>query len=117
MLCLPEFDTYNTLEKYARDPDNGLNNLALRILKRRTMLQLQWRIVCCHLASPRNVDILEDIQYGRSEPQKTEKQAPKVFDPSTMTDEQIMSVYKQAVASVGWSIDPEALAKAQQQGG
>jgi len=118
MLCLPEFDTYHTLEQYARDPENSRTNLALRVLKRRATLQLQWRIVCCRLASPRNIDKLEDIQYGRSEAQTEDKKpAPKLFDPNNMTNEQIMDVYQQAVASVGWTIDPEALAKAQQQGG
>ena len=116
MLCLPEFDTYHTLEQYARDPESNRANLALHVLKRRATLQLQWRIVCCRLASPKNYDTLEDIQYGRLG-QTEEKKAPKQFDPNTMTNEQIMDVYKQAVASVGWTIDPEALAKAQQQGG
>lgn len=117
MLCLPEFDTYHTLEQYARDPDSVRTNLALRVLKRRTTLQLQWRIVCCRLASPRNIDKLEEIQYGRSDQTTEAKAVPKQFDPNKMTNEQIIDVYKQAVASVGWTIDPETLAKAQQQGG
>lgn len=113
MLCLPEFDTYRILENYARDPDDYRNILALRVLKRRARLQLQWRVLHSRFASSDSIETLFDLLLGHHEKHVA---APKT-DMNQMSEAELMDMYNKALAEVGLSIDPEALAKTQQQQG
>ena len=111
MLSLPEFDTYHILEKYAKDPDHPSNILALRMLKRRARLQIQWRVLNSALASESNIETLWNVLIGCGESHTIAKKT----DMSQMNEAELMDMYNKALAQVGMSIDPEALAKAQQQ--
>ena len=117
MLCLPEFDTYNILPKYAREPDDARNIVALRVLKHRARIQLQWRVFTCRFSSMKNMDALLHLQMGYNEGKTTGVVVEKQVDFSNMTEEEMMTVYNMALKKVGLTLDPEALLKAQQQGG
>lgn len=112
MLCLPEFDTYHILDKYARDPDDKRNRLALRVLKHRATLQLHWRSMNSRIGMPENLDTLFDLQVGR---EIKLPNTPKPVDFNNMSEDQMMDVYWKALHKVGLELDPETLAKAQQQ--
>ena len=117
MLCLPEFDTYHILPEYAREPDNARNIVALHVLKHRARIQLQWRVLTCRLSTPKTMDALMNFQMGHIEAKEPGVSIEKPVDFSTMTEEEMMTVYNMALKKVGLTLDPEALLKAQQQGG
>lgn len=111
MLCLPEFDTYHILPEYAREPDKVRNQLALRVLKHRTMTQLKWRVFNNQFASKDTAGSLLDIQMGCSDTGHVVVHK----DMNEMNEAELMNMYNKALDEVGLVIDPEALAKAQQQ--
>lgn len=113
MLCLPEFDTYHILEQYARAPSSARNILALKFLKKRAALTLQWRALCCRLSSADLLEDLIDLQSGHIS--EKAKSRPKPVNFNEMTEAEMMDYYNKALAAAGMSIDPEALAKAQQE--
>jgi hypothetical protein len=111
MLCLPEFDTYNTLRRYAENPDGIRNIVALKLLKRVTLRRLQWRVLNCRLANENTAGQLYDMVLGRN---GTPRNAPKT-NMLEMNEKELMDMYNKALDAVGLTVDPEALAKAQQQ--
>ena len=115
MLCLPEFDTYHILEQYARDPDNPRNIVALSVLKHRANTQISWRAFISRMARPDNLDKLIDLERGHILKEAKQGIIEKQADFSTMTEKEMMDVYFKALDKVGMTIDPETLAKAQQQ--
>jgi len=116
MLCLPEFDTYHILPQYAREPDDPRNIIALNVLKHRARTQLHWRVLNCRLMSMKNMNALYNFQIGYIE-KGSGVVVEKQVDFSTMTEEEMMTVYNMALKKVGLTLDPETLLKAQQQGG
>lgn len=113
MLCLPEFDTYHILEKYARDPDSSQNICALNALKKQARSRIHWRVLHSKFLSEDSLEGLLQLAMGRT-PNKAKTSTQKK-DLSQMSEEELMSFYNKAVSSVGLVVDPEALAKAQQQ--
>lgn len=111
MLYITEFDTYGVLRQYAKDPDNPKNILALKSLKHRAISQMRWRVFCCYRSTIDNADNLMQFQLGMS----TEKAVVHTKTMANMNAEELMDVWKRAVEQVGLTVDPEALAKAQQQ--
>lgn len=109
MLCLPEFDTYNILPEYAREPETRRNKLALHLLKHRAMTQLQWRVLNCHIVTTENSDELLRFQLGRYG--KTAK--GNAMDITKMNSKELMDFYMKATAAVGVHVDPAAFTKAQ----
>lgn len=108
MLCLPEFDTYRILPAYARNPDDRYNQLALHLLKHRTLAALQWRVLNCRILTDENADNLLKFQMGRWG--RGKKQSP-VLDISKMNSEELLDFYMKAVESVGQHVDPSLFTK------
>lgn len=107
MLCLPEFDTYHVLPKYAEEPEDARNRLALKLLKHRTLTGLQWRVLNARDATADNVDDLLKFQMGRWRA----KGGAASFDVNNMTGEELLDFYLKAVASVGQPVDPSRFTK------
>lgn len=107
MLCLPEFDTYHVLPKYAEEPEDARNRLALKLLKHRTLAWLQWRVLNARDATADNADDLLKFQMGRWRA----KGGAASFDVNNMTGEELLDFYLKAVASVGQPVDPSRFTK------
>lgn len=107
MLCLPEFDTYHVLPKYAEEPEDARNRLALKLLKHRTLVGLQWRVLNARDATADNADDLLKFQMGRWRV----KGGAASFDVNNMTGEELLDFYLKAVASVGQPVDPSRFTK------
>ena len=107
MLCLPEFDTYHVLPKYAEEPEDARNRLALKLLKHRTLAGLQWRVLNARDATADNADDLLKFQMGRWRA----KGGGASFDVNNMTGEELLDFYLKAVASVGQPVDPSRFTK------
>ena len=107
MICLPEFDTYHVLPKYAREPEDARNRLALKLLKRRTLAALQWRVLNARLANADNADDLLKFEMGRWK--STNSVAG--IDVNKMTGEELLDFYMKAVESVGQHVDPSLFTK------
>lgn len=107
MLCLPEFDTYHVLPKYAEEPEDARNRLALKLLKHRTLAGLQWRVLNARDATADNADDLLKFQMGRWRA----KGGAASFDVNNMTGEELLDFYLKAVASVGQPVDPSRFTK------
>jgi len=106
MLCLPEFDTYRILPKYAGNPDDPRYNLALHLLKHRVTASLHWRVLNCRVGTEDNLqELLRFImgRYGEEGGQKT--------DFTKMNTTELMDFYKKAVESVGYQVDPALFIK------
>lgn len=106
MLCLPEFDTYKILPRYAEEPEDARNRLALKLLKHRALAGLQWRVLNSRHATIDNADSLLMFQMGRWKSRKG-----GILDINSMTGEELMDFYLKAVASVGQHVDPSLFTK------
>lgn len=107
MLCLPEFDTYHVLPKYAEEPEDARNRLALKLLKHRTLAGLQWRVLNARDATADNADDLLKFQMGRWRARGD----AGTFNVNNMTGEELLDFYLKAVASVGQYVDPSLFTK------
>ena len=107
MLCLPEFDTYHVLPKYAEEPEDARNRLALKLLKHRTLAGLQWRVLNARDATADNADDLLKFQMGRWRAGG----GAVAFNVNNMTGEELLDFYLKAVASVGQYVDPSLFTK------
>lgn len=108
MLCLPEFDTYHVLPKYAEEPEDARNRLALKLLKHRTLAGLQWRVLNARDVTADTADDLLKFQMGRW---KAKGRGAASFDVNNMTGEELLDFYVKAVASVGQHVDPSLFTK------
>lgn len=107
MVCLPEFDTYKTLPKYAENPEDPHNVLALHLLKHRTTVAVHWRVLNSRFSAEDNVDELVKFAMGRY----GESDAGPKTDMLKMNPTELLDFYCKAVEAVGYKVDPKAFTK------
>ena len=108
---MPEFDTYNTLARYARDNNDPEAILAYRILKRRTQNAVMWRSACNFGVN--NLQTASQVQMGAFTEPKDQKR--KALDLPNMSEKERRDVFMQAMEETGIQLDPETLAEINKQ--
>ena len=104
MLCMPEFDTYNAIQRYAKRNNDPAAVLAYVFLKTRTERQLMWRAVSLGLP---DLKAALDLTMGITN-------KPSSNNPASMADmseEQRRKLYDAACKQAGIQLDPSALTK------
>jgi len=103
ILCMPEFDTYHALERFARDNSNNETRQAYLFLRRRTELSIQWRALGMAEYAP--IKELAELYMGFKDKVK------KIDKLEDMEEEDRQKLFAEACAQTGVQIDPELFTK------
>ena len=97
ILCMPEFDTYHALERFARNPSDGAAIQAYLFLRKRTERMIRWRALqeLDRFGIQKAIDIYTGTRSHK---------APKTL--ADMTEEQRQELFTKACAAAGVQIDP-----------
>ena len=99
---MPEFDTYNAIQRYAKDNDSAEAALAYVFLKKRTERQLLWRAASLGFADLNAaLDLVMGITSNDSSGSPTSL--------ADMTEDQRRKLYDAACKQAGIKLDPSAL--------
>lgn len=101
---MPEFDTYNAIQRYAQSNNDPGAVLAYVFLKNRTERQLMWRAVSMGLP-----DLQSALELTMGITKKGVANNPASM--ADMTEEQRRKLYDAACKQAGIKIDPSALTK------
>jgi hypothetical protein len=101
MLCMPEFDTYKAIERYAKDNSSPEAILGFQMLRKRTETTIMWRTVLTGL----DISAALKMYLGISDRAAGSK---KLED---MTEEERRKAYAAACMSTGIQLDPETFKK------
>ena len=98
IICMPEFDTYHALERFARNNSDQAAIQAYRFLKKRTELAIRWQALreLDHMDLQKAVEIYTGVNTASANIDKLED----------MTEEQRMSLFEHACKETGIQIDP-----------
>ena len=103
ILCMPEFDTYHVIERFAKDHNDPGALQAYIFLKRRTELAIRWRAVNLDIEAPLNK--LVELYTG------TKEKAPKPTKLEDMSEQDRLAAYEQACKAAGIELDPTLFTK------
>ena len=101
---MPEFDTYNAIQRYAQRNNDAEAALAYVLLKTRTERQLMWRAVSMGLT-----DLQAALDLAMGITKKAASNSPTTM--ADMTEEQRRRLYDAACKQAGIQLDPSALTK------
>jgi hypothetical protein len=99
---MPEFDTYNAIERFARDNTDSAAYQAYRFLKHKASLMVQWRAL--QYAGYLEYQQAKELYTGTHE----RVEIPKTLE--DMTEEQRKEMFMQACEATGTKLDPSLLA-------
>ena len=103
---MPSLDTYNTIERFARNPDDGTALQAYRFLRHRTALEVKWKAL--QYVPAIEHDAAVNLYTGVS------NRAPVAKDLSEMSEPQRQDLFEQACKATGVQLDPSILRKNKQ---
>lgn len=101
---MPEFDTYNAIQRYAKSNNDPAAALAYVLLRTRTERQLLWRAVSLGLP---DLNAALELVMGITSKEGTANPTSM----ADMTEEQRRKLYDAACKQAGIKIDPSALTK------
>ena len=102
ILCMPEFDTYHALERFARDNSDSEAIQAYLFLRKRTERAIRWRAMqeVDRMGLQKAVEFCTGIRFNKA-PEKLEE----------MTEEQRRAMFEKACADTGVQLDPSLFKK------
>lgn len=103
---MPELDTYHTIERYARNPDDLDSVQAFRFLQRRTLNKIVWEAMNNMRIS--DLDASSDLYMGALHHHK-KVGGITATDLAKMSKVERDAMYIQMCESAGVHIDPQAL--------
>ena len=103
---MPALDTYKTIERFARDPDDGAALQAYKFLRHRTALEIKWQAFQYVPTIEHSAAV--NLYTG------TKEYAPVVKDLSEMSEPQRQDLFEQACKATGVQLDPSILRKNKQ---
>lgn len=103
---MPALDTYKTIERFARNPDDGAALQAYKFLRHRTALEVKWQALQYVPAMEHGTAV--DLYTGTNERVTVAK------DLSEMSEPQRQDLFEQACKATGVQLDPSILRKNKQ---
>ena len=103
---MPALDTYKTIERFARNPDDGAALQAYKFLRHRTALEIKWQAFQYVPAIEHGAAV--DLYTGAKERVTVAK------DLSEMSEPQRQDLFEQACKATGVQLDPSILRKNKQ---
>ena len=103
---MPSLDTYNTIERFARNPDDGAALQAYRFLRHRTALEVKWKAL--QYVPAIEHDAAVNLYTG------VRDRAPVAKDLSEMSEPQRQDLFEQACKATGVQLDLSILRKNKQ---
>ncbi len=99
---MPEFDTYNTIERFARDNRNPASVQAYIFLRRRAELMMRWRVLT---SAADNMELATDAYLGLKH---TIAKSRSFID---MDEQDRQKLFMEACKDAGVQIDPNTFTK------
>ena len=100
---MPSLDTYKTIERFAKNPEDSAALQAYKFLRHRTALEIKWKAFQYVPAIEHNAAV--DLYTGARDKTVSAKSLEEMSEP------QRMDLFEQACKAAGVQLDPSILRK------